>query len=276
MLVFRRSGDIWVMNGDGSGAANLTNTDWPEAEPAWSHDSHRIAYVSSKPDEYGIWTMNRDGGNQERLLDPSSVGAVLEGKIEWSPDGSRIAFGGNDIFVVDSDGTNHVRLTDHNATEEAPPWAPAGDKIAFASNMSGMFDVWVMNADGSEPRNLTNDGAEDWTAAWSPDGSKIAFSGMRNGDWDILVMNSDGSCATNITNDMASDVHPDWQPIPQSDDVSPPLICKTAVPTAVPTRLPPTGGTSRGQGSVMPLAVGAFLALFGIGALLLLARRRTT
>jgi TolB protein len=55
----------------------------------------------------------------------------------WSPDGTRIAFASNrdtgvtsvtwvthDIYVMDADGGNVWRLTDHLAYAPSPAWSP--------------------------------------------------------------------------------------------------------------------------------------------------------
>jgi len=36
-----------------------------------------------------------------------------------------------------------------------PEWSPDGSKIAFGSGAEEKFDIWVMNADGSNKINLT-------------------------------------------------------------------------------------------------------------------------
>jgi hypothetical protein len=63
--------DIYVMNPDGSGVRNLTNTpdtfDW---RAAWSPDGSQIVYELSRGNEYSdIYRMNADGTQPTRLTD---------------------------------------------------------------------------------------------------------------------------------------------------------------------------------------------------------------
>jgi Tol biopolymer transport system component len=63
-------GEIWVMNPDGSGKTNLTNTgDLTDLEPSWSPDGKQIAFVSynglTRPD--GLLVMPAGGGAATRL-----------------------------------------------------------------------------------------------------------------------------------------------------------------------------------------------------------------
>ena len=59
-VAFYRNGDVWTMNADGSGPANLTNTpntSDDEVEPAWSPDGRKIAFTSDRPgsDSTTVW-----------------------------------------------------------------------------------------------------------------------------------------------------------------------------------------------------------------------------
>ena len=74
----------------------------------------------------------------------------------WSPDGRKIAFGGDgEIYVMNADGRGLRRLTRNPASDGSPAWSPDGRRIAFGSERDGNLEVYVMNTDGSGQRNLT-------------------------------------------------------------------------------------------------------------------------
>ena len=134
----------------------------------------------------------------------------------------RIAFtsnrdGNDEIYIMNTDGTNQINLTNSPATDWYPDWSPDGEKIIFGSysdpNNPHDEDIWVINADGTNMKRLT-DTPSGWSdfAAWSPDGTKIAFCSNRDGTQDIYIMNADGSGITRITNDPEPDYYPDWSP----------------------------------------------------------------
>ena len=104
-----------------------------------------------------------------------------------------------DIYVMDADGTNRVRLTKGPASNSGPTWSPDGKRIAFTSNPNGVYDIYVMNADGTNLINLTRSPTGDFGADWSPDGKQIVYGSNRNGNEEIYVINVNGTNPTNLS-----------------------------------------------------------------------------
>jgi Ca2+-binding RTX toxin-like protein len=113
------------------------------------------------------------------------------GPLDWSPDGSKIAFAYRfpghtdlDIAVVAADGRGPItQLTTSPIDDHDPSWSPTGDRIAFDRGpQSGSItdgDLYVMNADGSGQTQVY-DGEQNHFARsgtdWSPDGTTVLFS----------------------------------------------------------------------------------------------------
>ena len=132
--------------------------------PTWSPDGSVIAYDS----DFGIHLTNEEGTIGDVTDDRSLFAISTDGRDispVWSPDGSRIAFGFSqhdhwEIYVMNADGSNRVRLTQEELFAKPPPnnvspaWSPDGAKIAFLSDRRGKWELYVMNADGSNQRPM--------------------------------------------------------------------------------------------------------------------------
>jgi len=217
---------IFLINSDGTNQRNIVDLGpWDSSNPTWSPDGTKIAFVSNRPANYlynyldsgpgGIYVMNVNSGNPVIL--------TAGGYPAWSPDGTRIAFasstdGHTQIYVINSDGTNRIKITNTDFDVWSPTWSPDGTRIAFDANRIGndeTYEIYVMNEDGTNLTRLTDTSFRSQSPAWSPDGTKIAFDSTRDGKYEIYVMNADGSNQTRITNTKVFDsVNPSWKPIP--------------------------------------------------------------
>ena len=215
--------DLYVMNVDGTGQTNLTNSATSqETHPAWSPDSTKIAFGCQIDGIYWeICVINADGTGLTRFTNNTSGDSAPV----WSPDDTKIAFecwrdDSWEICVMNTDGSGQTNLTNspHNGNgslsgeDLQPTWSPDSAKIAFMSRRDGNPEIYMMNADGSGLTNLTNNAAGDEHPVWSPDGTKIAFVSRRDGNQEIYVMNADGTGQTRLTNNAVRDDYPAWSP----------------------------------------------------------------
>ncbi len=142
-LTFEHDDDIFVMDANGSGVVNLTNTEErTERNAAWSPDGTKIAFYSSRPSTEGgqsaLYTMNPDGSDRDVLATPPNGAGA--GGVTWSPDGSQIAIECNvdDLCVMDANTGDLVRQlpsgaelwsTYHWGYAGGPPPLPIEDQL---------------------------------------------------------------------------------------------------------------------------------------------------
>ena len=129
--------------------------------------------------------------------------------------------GNLEIYVMDADGNNQIRLTNHPEVDYQPSWSPDGARIAFVSNRNGGNEqIYVMDSNGKNVKLLTN-GILGSYPAWSPDGQTIAYHGAEKDDWvdedevhsKIFLIAPDGSNRRILAEDIpSSDGEPAWSP----------------------------------------------------------------
>jgi WD40 repeat protein len=121
-----------------------------------------------------------------------------------------------DIFVMESDGSNPMNVTRHLERESRHhlDWSPDGTRLVFRASYS---ELHVMRVDGSIPVVIARHDCIH-EPEWSPDGSRIAFIGGcgDEGDavWghDIWLVDPDGSNPVNLTNSVELEYDLTWAP----------------------------------------------------------------
>ena len=190
--------------------------------PSWSPDGLTIGFDTAGPGS-NIAVINLDGTAFKQLTHEASARSI---RPDWSPDGRKIAFargpnGNEQIYVMNADGSNVVRLTDPDSggNANAPDWSPDGRRIVFQSNRDSTdqtnqarnHEIYVMNADGSDQRRLTTYPLQDEDPDWSPDGLMIAFErASKPGIDQVFVMTADGGQPTPLTALPSANGHPGW------------------------------------------------------------------
>ncbi len=215
MIVYTGTGGIWVMDNDGSNPQLIyydsgTRPDWgPSTE---EYPDGLIALAGE-----GITIITPDGTDVKTIgtshLNHISATITRTHSLEWSPDGSKIAFadhgGGVDgIWTVDyATGLGLTQITDYSATAYSPTWSPDGTEIACAWGLSTTQQVGVFKSDGTKltPERVIGTGGDypDWDS-----NGKIAYHVQSTSA--LYVMNGDGTEDTRVFDGPAAMVA--WSP----------------------------------------------------------------
>ena len=235
-IVYDCALDVCVVNEDGTGLVNLTNSpDVYDIDPVWSPDGTRIAFASSRTvptNEDGnieIFVMDADGTNVvQQTFTTTGLGEFVNSyEPTWNPSGTEIAFEGwrstgfPEIIKITVDGTGaETVLTNPGdfGSKFQPDWSPDGTKIIFTWSL-GQQDIHVINVDGSGETNLTPDtiGSDQRDGVWSPDGARFAFTDTRfwsipDFNTEIFVRDADGTGEIQVTDHPSIDEEPSWSP----------------------------------------------------------------
>ncbi len=119
---------LYRMKADGSNVTMITDGSGEVANPAWSPDGRKLAFV---------WTRGYDWGQFN-------------------------------VFIIDaSNPTKYVQLTHGTGANENPSWAPDGVHIVFSSKRGQNAQIFTMLANGQRVKQLTNAGHNE-QPVWAP------------------------------------------------------------------------------------------------------------
>lgn len=182
-VAFIVRGEIFAASAaDGGDAARVTTTPAPESQVAWSPDSRRLVYVSTRHGHAQIFQYEFASGAETQLTNsPAS-----DDTPRFSPDGRLLAFERDtgELRVIALD-TKQERVVAKGNFERPPlnsdrpfVWSPDNRFIAYMPVGSKQFkNVYVAAVDGRTPAqpvsfvaNLSSN-----TVSWSPDGTFILF-----------------------------------------------------------------------------------------------------
>ena len=134
----------------------------------------------------------------------------------WSPDGTQLSVQrnlgdrqGQDMFVVNADGSGETRLTHDPDWEGYSQFSPDGDLIAYVKQTAQGDGLYVVSPDGTGERRVSPAGGNvgSWQNpvqpfSWSPDGKKLVFAQNSEGtgppsldplDAQLYVVNANGT-----------------------------------------------------------------------------------
>ena len=133
-----------------------------------------LVYVSggSQVNQNRLVLVSRDGKEQPLAAPPGAYSFP-----HISPDGRKVVVGrDNQIWVYELARDTMTRFTFEGTANNAPVWAPDGNRIAFSSNKDGPLSVYWQKADGSGgTEKLTGSEYLRGPVSWSADGQLLSF-----------------------------------------------------------------------------------------------------
>jgi TolB protein len=211
--------EVYIADYDGANQRRITVNRSLNITPVWSADGKALAYTSyrrnNRPDIFVSYIY--EGRPPETPA--HGTDSVHNFLPAWSPDGSRIAFMSNrdgnlEIYVMNKDGSNLRRLTNHPANDTTPTWSPAGNQIAFTSDRSGTPQIYVVDADGlGSPRRITTSESYADRATWAPAPfNEVAYAARTGPGYDIHIYEFQTGIVRQITNGEGSNESPAYAP----------------------------------------------------------------
>ncbi len=121
--------------------------------------------------------------------------------------------GNDNIYSINIDGTGLTRLTDSHRNDLYPEVSPDGEKIAYTSDIGGVWQIMVMDWNGENRKQITHNNFKCAYPSWSYDSKYIYFEAYTDGDWELYRIKSDGTGQKRLTfNHNSYDWHPSGHP----------------------------------------------------------------
>jgi Tol biopolymer transport system component len=169
-----KTGNIMVMNRDGTGVAAVTHTPGIlNFGPEWSPDGTTILFV-------------RAAANRRST----------------------------DVYAIAPTGSDERRLTAFHQSTYDPTWSPDGTRIALVvTDSTGTGHLWTMAPDGTGQRDLTpsHKGWLETAHAWSPDSTTILY--QDDGDL-CTMSDEASPVEKELTATKSTEYVDDWQAVP--------------------------------------------------------------
>jgi len=155
--------ELWMMNGDGSKAHQLTSTPGYDGGAFFSEDCTKMVWRASRHEGEKLADYQRLLG--QNLVRPTSL----------------------EIYVADvaADNTlkNIKQVTNNGKANFAPYFHPDNKRILYVSNKGDPkgrdFDVYLVNTDGTGEERVTTNPSFDGFPMFTPDGKQLVFSSNR-------------------------------------------------------------------------------------------------
>jgi dipeptidyl aminopeptidase/acylaminoacyl peptidase len=132
------------------------------------------------------------GHAAEPLTPEQALGYLRIGDLQFSPDGTKLAFVVTSyrwdtlpkLRVMDLASGAVQELTPAGKSERSPQWSADGARLAFLSNRAGATQVYTLPANGGEPVAVTAHKPGVDAYHWSPDGKSLAYLAREEGNQD--------------------------------------------------------------------------------------------
>lgn len=167
--------EIYLMNLNDQSLKRITNHYSPDVDPSFNVSGDKMVFLSGRSGQPMIYMMDPRG--LEKDVKRISFVGEFNATPRFSPDGKEIAFSSwldnrFDIFRLDSEGNNLVRLTKDFGSNEDPTYSNDNQFLAFSSQRvlsrtKAVHNIYIMDREGEILGSITENFGNCITPRWS-------------------------------------------------------------------------------------------------------------
>jgi len=166
------SGELFLMNADGTDPQRLTHNNVSDIIPSWSPDGTQIAFTSSRSGHWEVYIIDVATRGVTQITSRGRDGPSASP--DWSPDGRQIVFdrflkipgiSPKTVYVMDADG-QHQRRVLPDPPLDGPPtfryfprWSADGQRILFYESKwlkDGDVKSFIVQQIGGRKKEITD------------------------------------------------------------------------------------------------------------------------
>ncbi|NNK18851.1 MAG: S9 family peptidase [Maribacter sp.] len=80
------------------------------------------------------------------------------------------------LWMINTDGSKHQKLTSNENSESSPTWSPTGDRLAFISTTDEGAEIYMYWVDSNKIAKISQLPFSPGSLTWSPKGDQLAFT----------------------------------------------------------------------------------------------------
>jgi len=206
------SKEVYLADYDGQNKKKITSDKVIVTSPNWSADGKSLIYLSYLNYRTELFLHNLKNNERRSLSSYPGLNAFADVSKKGEIALTLSKDGDPEIYLMDENGFNLKRLTDHQGVDASPSWSPDGESLAFVSDRGGSPQIYILQKSTKKARRVTYQGSYNTSPAWSPRGNLIAYTSRLEGKFEIALLNLGDEKVEILTSGQGNKEDPSWAP----------------------------------------------------------------
>jgi Tol biopolymer transport system component len=208
--------EIYLIDIQTAFLTNLSNHEASDSNPAISPDGRLLVFTSMRGSSSNVHLQDLESLDVSQLTYSGHVYNPI-----WSIDGHHIYYSRDigfpetdnlEIFVMESDGTNQINVTENPAWDMLVSLSPDGrEALVYSSRRGNQEDVYVLTLDTNIMRYIPV-AHSPYNPTWSPDGTAFIYHAYVDGQFDLFWYNLQTGESHNLSSHSRHDEFVGWLP----------------------------------------------------------------